>query len=51
MDNKAQTAVEYLLVLAAVVAIAAVVIALLANLTGDTKNVANDTLGHFLSNL
>ena len=51
MDNKGQTAIEYLLILAAVVAIAAVAIALLANLTILGKNEANGTLTNFLNNI
>ena len=51
MDNKAQTAIEYLLILAAVVAIAAVAIALLGGLTADTKHTASNTLHDFLNNL
>lgn len=51
MDNKGQTAIEYLLILAAVVAIAAVAIALLGGLTASTKNTANGTLTNFLNNL
>jgi len=51
MDSKAQTAIEYLLILAAVVAIAAVAIALLSNLTGATKHEAEHTFHEFLNNV
>lgn len=51
MDDKCQTAIEYLLILGAAVAIAAIVIALLANLTSGTQNSANDILSRFLRGL
>ena len=51
MDSKAQTAIEYLLILAGVVAVAAVVIALLANLTQTGKTQTDDAIGRFFNQL
>ncbi|MDO8538257.1 MAG: class III signal peptide-containing protein [archaeon] len=51
IDHKGQTAIEYLLILAGVVTIAAVIIALLANLTQTGKTQTDDAIGRFFNQL
>ena len=51
MDSNGQTAIEYLLILGGAVAVAAVVIALLANLTQLGKNQTDDAIGRFFNSI
>ena len=48
MDNKAQGAVEYLLLLAGAVIVAAAVLAFMVYMTPTTRDVANNKLTNFL---
>ena len=51
MEEKAQGAIEYLLIIAGAVLVAAVVLSLLASMAPDVKNAANDKLQHFLGDI
>ncbi len=48
MDEKGQGAIEYLLLIAAAVLVAAVVIYTMANILAPTKNTINEELNHGL---
>ena len=50
MDNKAQGALEYLLILAGALLVAVIVVSLLGELAGQGKNVANNQMNR-LENL
>jgi len=51
MENKAQGALEYLLLLGAAVLLAAIVIVVLNNLAGPTANTATNELNKFLNEI
>ncbi len=51
MDNKAQGALEYLLIIAGAVILAAVVIVVLGDISGSTKDKTNTTLDHWLTHI
>ncbi len=51
MDNKAQGALEYLLLIAGAVLVAAVVIVTLSNILTPVQHQTNSTLNHWLGHL
>ncbi len=51
MEEKAQGALEYLLLIAGAVLVAAIVLALLASMVPDVRDAANDKLQHFLGDI
>jgi uncharacterized protein (UPF0333 family) len=51
MDNKAQPALEYLLLIGAAVLVAAIVLVVLADIFGPTKDTTNKTLNHWLTHI
>ncbi len=51
MDNKAQAALEYLLLIAGAVVVAAVVIIALGGITNSTQNKTHNTLTHWLTHI
>lgn len=51
MDNKAQPALEYLLLIGAAVLVAAIVIVVLGDIFGPTANQTKQTLNHWLTHI
>jgi len=51
MDNKAQGALEYLLIIAGAVILAAVVIVVMSNITTPVANKTNHTLNDWLTHI
>jgi len=51
MDNKAQGALEYLLLIGGAVIVAAVVIVVMSDITSPVADKTNHTLGHWLTHL
>lgn len=51
MDNKAQGALEYLLIIAGAVILAAVVIVVMTDITRPVSNQTNNTLTHWLTHI
>ncbi|MDP6671263.1 MAG: class III signal peptide-containing protein [archaeon] len=51
MEEKAQGAIEYLLLIAGAILVAAVVLSLLASMTPDVTDAANNKLHNFLGEI
>ena len=51
MDNKAQAALEYLLLIGGALIVAAIVIVVLGDVSGSTKTKTKETLDHWLTHV
>jgi len=51
MENKAQGALEYLLLIAGAIIVAAIVIVVLGNIITPVQHETNERLGHWLTHL
>lgn len=51
MDEKAQGAIEYLLILAGALLVAALVLGLMASMSGQGKNAANNSVDFVINNI